>query len=50
MINWFAAVNLLEELRIINSEGRQCPDYLLYGVKALQQALKHWNNEKYVNI
>lgn len=50
MINWFAATNLLEELRVINTQGRQCPDYLLNGLKHLQQALKHWNNEKYVSI
>lgn len=49
MINWFAATNLLQQLTEINFEERRCPDYLLVGMKALQQALKQWNNEKDVS-
>ncbi|XP_060515940.1 histone lysine demethylase PHF8-like [Cylas formicarius] len=50
-INFFAAVRLLEQLIEINSSrDATCPESLLGGLKALQQAIKQWNNEKDYNI
>lgn len=49
MINWFAASYLLNQLIDINQLETRCPDYLLVGMKALLQCLKHWNNEKDVS-
>lgn len=50
-INFFAATKLLEEIIKINmSGGARAPQNLLVGLKALQQAIKHWNSEKDVRI
>ncbi|XP_056646362.1 lysine-specific demethylase 7B-like [Diorhabda sublineata] len=50
MINWFAAVYLLEQLVEINMHESRCPEYFLAGMKALLQSLKHWNTEKDYNM
>ncbi|XP_028135953.1 lysine-specific demethylase 7B-like isoform X2 [Diabrotica virgifera virgifera] len=50
MINWFAAAYLLEKLTEINAQETRCPEYFLLGIKALLQALKHWNTEKDYNM
>ncbi|KAL1492649.1 hypothetical protein ABEB36_010877 [Hypothenemus hampei] len=50
-INFFAATKLLEDIIKINISGEgRAPENLLFGLKALQQAIKHWNNEKDCNI
>ncbi|KAF7273696.1 hypothetical protein GWI33_013608 [Rhynchophorus ferrugineus] len=50
-INFFAATKLLEDIIKINLTGTsRAPDNLLVGLKALQQAIKHWNNEKDYNL
>ncbi|XP_019760459.1 histone lysine demethylase PHF8 isoform X2 [Dendroctonus ponderosae] len=49
-INFFAATKLLEEVIKLNvSGGSGAPETLLVGLKALQQAIKQWNNEKDYN-
>ncbi|XP_050314643.1 histone lysine demethylase PHF8-like isoform X2 [Anthonomus grandis grandis] len=52
-INLFAAAKLLEEIIKINMQaggGVGAPENLLSGLKTLQQAIKHWNNEKDYNM
>lgn len=50
-INFFAATKLLEDIIKINLSGTsRAPDNLLVGLKALQQAIKHWNSEKDVSV
>ncbi|XP_030746234.1 histone lysine demethylase PHF8-like [Sitophilus oryzae] len=51
MINFFAATKLLEEIIKINLAGSsRTPENILVGLKALQQAIKHWNSEKDYNL
>ncbi|CAH1153396.1 unnamed protein product [Phaedon cochleariae] len=50
MINWFAGNYLLRQLIEMNLQESRCPDIFLTGMKALLQALKHWNTEKDYNV
>lgn len=50
MINWFAALKLVNFLRDINKEERKCPQYVSVGLKAMVASLKQWNSEKEVSI
>lgn len=45
-INWYAAKQLCEELRMLNDESSKVPAYLLQGVKALLLTLKQWSQDR----
>ncbi|RZC33738.1 lysine-specific demethylase 7B [Asbolus verrucosus] len=49
LINWFAALHLLQKISEHNSEERKCPNNLLVGLKTLLVTLKQWNSEKDYN-
>ncbi|XP_054280109.1 histone lysine demethylase PHF8-like [Macrosteles quadrilineatus] len=48
-INWYAAKQLCEELRMLNDESSKVPAYLLQGVKALLVTLKQWSQDRDTN-
>ncbi|RZF32794.1 hypothetical protein LSTR_LSTR011440 [Laodelphax striatellus] len=48
-VNWFAAREICKELKMINKNATQVPQYLLIGVKALLVALKQWHQDKNAN-
>lgn len=49
-INWFAAKFLLKELKSFKSQEKNCPLYILKGLKALLSILKQWKTNKDVSI